>query len=612
MAVDDNNPQPGGSAETAGSTTGELYTTEDLLWEPPEVSKAEQKPRTDWVVFGFAGALTLAFVAWGVIAPDNLGGVASGMLNGLIHYGGWGFVLAASAFVVLALWLAFSRYGNITLGRDDEAPQYNTLSWISMLFATGMGIGLMFYGVSEPLSHFTTPPPGTAGGTEAQAATTAMATTMFHWSLHPWAIYAVVGLAIAYGTYRRGRRQLISAAFTPLIGERNANGPVGKLIDVLAIFATLFGSACSLGLGTLQIAYGFQHLGWIPTVGISVLVGIIAALMVAFVVSAASGIDKGIQWLSNTNMVMAALLLLFLLVVGPTVYILDMIPTSLGVYLHDFFSMAARTEVSGGEGTGAWLQGWTIFYWAWWISWTPFVGMFIGKISRGRTIRQFVAGVILVPSVVSLVWFAILGGTAINLQSSGVDLAGQASAEAQLYGLLENFPWATAVSVVVAVLVAIFFVTGADSASIVMGTLSQRGANDPQKPMTVFWGVLIAVVAAIMLMVGEGGGSALDGLQKITILVAAPWTIVMLMLCVALVKDLRRDPMIVRSHKAQEVVTAAVVTGAQEYDGDFQIEISPAEDSGEAAREKDEEDSASAPPAERAAANGGAVKDPTP
>nr|WP_285758767.1 BCCT family transporter [Nocardiopsis ansamitocini] len=557
------------------------------MWEPPDELKADRAPRTDWLVFSVAAVLTLAFVVWGWWDSEGLGDTAANMLNGLIHYGGWGFVLAASAFVAIALWLAFSKYGNITLGRDGEPPQFNTLSWISMLFATGMGIGLMFYGVGEPLSHFVVNPPGTGGGSQSEAAATAMATTLFHWSLHPWAIYAVVGLAVAYGTYRRGRRQLISAAFIPLIGEKAANGPIGKMIDVLAIFATLFGSACSLGLGALQIAGGFQHLGWVGTISTGLLIGIISALMVAFLLSAVSGVEKGIQWLSNINMGMAGILLLFLLAVGPTVYILDLIPTALGTYFQDFFSMAARTDAIDAvnvpapppeESASAWLSSWTVFYWAWWISWTPFVGLFIGKISRGRTIRQFVAGVILAPSAVSLVWFAVLGGSAIDLQASGTDIMGLGAAEAQLYGMLEYFPWGTAVSVLVAVLVAIFFVTGADSASIVMGTLSQRGANDPQRMMTVFWGVLIAAVAAIMLVVGGQDGNALEGLQKITILVAAPWTVVMLLLCVALIKDVQRDPLIVRSHKAREVVTAAVVSGAQDYDGDFQIDISPSEE----------------------------------
>ncbi|MFC4563847.1 BCCT family transporter [Nocardiopsis mangrovi] len=559
----------------------EPYTTEDLLWEPPLHGAADRsKPRTDWLVFTVAAAAALAFLAWGVSSAEGLGTIAGSALTGLIHYGGWAFVLAASAFVVIALWLAFSRYGNIRLGRDDETPEYNTISWISMLFATGMGIGLMFFGVSEPMAHMLEPPPGTGGGSEAQTAATAMATTMFHWSLHPWAMYAVVGLAIAYGTYRRGRRQLISAAFTPLIGKRAANGPIGKAIDVLAIFATLFGSACSLGLGALQIAGGFLEIGLIEGISVSFLTAIIVALAVCFVASAVSGIDKGIQWLSNANMLMAALLLIFLLAVGPTVYILNLVPTTLGTYLQDFFTMAARTEASDGD-AAPFLQSWTIFYWAWWISWTPFVGMFIGKISRGRTIRQFVAGVIIVPSVVSLIWFAIMGGTAINLFENGSDFFDPANQEASLYGLLGNFPFATVVSVLVAVLVAVFFITGADSASIVMGTLSQRGANDPKTWITVFWGVLMAAVAGVMLAVGivtagpDGDqGGALTGLQNLTILVAAPWTVVMLLLCVALIKDLRKDPLIVRGHKAQEVVTAAVVTGAQEYDGDFQLEIS--------------------------------------
>jgi len=590
VAIDDQTPratepedQTGGGGSENEASSPEPYTAEELLWEPPARSEAESgRPKTDRVVFFIAGVLAIAFVVWGALQPAQLADISQRLLDNLIHNAGWGLVLAASAFVVISLWLAFSKYGDITLGRDDEGPEFNTISWISMLFATGMGIGLMFFGVAEPLGHFTTPPPGTG----APEAATALATTLFHWTLHPWAIYAVVGLAIAYGTYRRGRRQLISAAFIPLIGEKAANGPVGKLIDVLAIFATLFGSATSLGLGALQIAGGFQELGWVTTLSSGLLVGIIVALMIAFVVSAVSGVARGIQWLSNINMGMAALILLFLLVVGPTVYILDMIPTSLGAYLQDFFTMSGRTEASGGEDVGGWLTSWTIFYWAWWISWTPFVGMFIGKISRGRTIRQFVSGVILVPSVVSLVWFAILGGTAINLQSGGVDIYGDGSQEGMLYGLLAQFPWATVISVIVAVLVAIFFITGADSASIVMGTLSQRGANVPHRGITVFWGVLMAAVAAITLVASGGESTGLDGLQRMTILVAAPWTVVMLLMCVSLIKDLQRDPKVIRSHKAREVVTAAVVTGTREHDGDFQLVTTPAEEC--AAAEDDE------------------------
>ncbi len=317
----------------------------------------------------------------------------------------------------------------------------------------------MFYGVSEPISHFATPPPGTGAAGNPEATQNAMATTLFHWTLHPWAIYAVVGLAIAYGVYRKGRLQLISAAFEPLLGKR-ANGPAGKVIDMLAIFATLFGSAASLGLGALQIRSGLKIVsGWGGT-GNGILVVIIAVLTVAFVLSAVSGVAKGIQWLSNINMVLAIALALFVFVLGPTVFILNLVPTSIGSYIQDLAMMSARTGAEGGK-TNTWLQSWTVFYWAWWISWTPFVGMFIARISRGRTIRQFVTGVLLVPSLVSLVWFCIFGGAAIDLQKTGTDIAGAGGVESQLFSTLEAYPLATVASIVVMVLVAIFFVSGA-------------------------------------------------------------------------------------------------------------------------------------------------------
>jgi len=423
------------------------------------------------------------------------------------------------------------------------------------MFSAGMGIGLMFYGVNEPLTHFVKPPPGTVEGGSEQAVQTAMATTMFHWTLHPWAIYAVVGLAIAYGSFRRGRSQLISAAFAPLLGEKRTNGPAGKAIDVLAIFATLFGSAASLGLGALQIGSGLEVAGWAGDIGNGVLVGIIAVLTAAFVASAVSGVAKGIQWLSNINMVLAVVLAAFLFVVGPTVFILNLVPTALGDYVRELADMAGRTAASGGDATETWLSGWTIFYWAWWISWTPFVGMFIARISRGRTIRQFVAGVILVPSGVSLVWFAILGGTAIFTQRSGVDIAGQSTPEGQLFTLLDGFPLAAVAGVVVMLLVAIFFVSGADAASIVMGTLSQRGSIAPSKRVVVFWGVLTGAVAAVMLLVG--GSNALTGLQNLTIIAALPFLVIMIGLCVSLAKDLRGDPLIKREERVAEAMEKA-------------------------------------------------------
>ncbi|GHE65554.1 BCCT family transporter [Streptomyces cellulosae] len=531
-------------------------------------------PRTDWVVFGVTAVLTLAFVLWGAVWTDSLEDVSTDLLGGLMHNGGWGFVLAASGFVVFALWLAASRYGRITLGAEGEEPEFRTVSWVAMMFSAGMGIGLMFWGVSEPLAHFDTPPPGTAPEDSGDRMATAMATTLFHWTLHPWAIYAVVGLAIAYSTFRRRRRQTVSAVFTPLIGEKHANGAVGRVIDVLAIIATVFGSAASLGLGALQIGSGIEKLNWLEKVGTGLLVSIIAVLTVAFVASAVSGVEKGIQWLSNTNMVLALILAVFVFVAGPTVLVLDLLPTSVFSYLGDLPEMAGRTDISGGEGVADWLGSWTVFYWAWWISWTPFVGMFIARISRGRTIRQFIGGVILVPSAVSLVWFAVFGGSAMRLQEQN-RLGDETTPEGRLFAVLQEFPVATATSLLVMVLVGIFFVSGADAASVVMGTLSQKGSLEPSRWAVVFWGVVTGAVAAIMLLVGSGQGDALTGLQNLTILAAAPFVVVMIFMCVALMRDLRHDPLVVRNKMGNEAVELAVIEGHKKYDGEFELRVGP-------------------------------------
>lgn len=554
---------------------------------PVEQKAYTRRAGVDWVVFGVTAAIALAFLVWGFVSTDSLATASSNALSWVMADVGWLFVLTASGFVVFVIWLAMSRYGNIPLGRDDDEPEFRTVSWVAMMFSAGMGIGLMFFGVSEPLSHFASPPPGTGEPGNPEAAQTAMATTMFHWTLHPWAIYAVVGLTIAYGVYRKGRLQLVSAAFEPLLGKR-ANGPWGKVIDMLAIFATLFGSAASLGLGALQIRSGLHIVAGIGETGNAILIIIITVLTIAFVLSAVSGVARGIQWLSNTNMVLALAMALFIFLVGPTMFMLNMIPTAIGSYVGDLAQMAARTGAEGPE-VSAWLQDWTIFYWAWWISWTPFVGMFIARISRGRTIRQFVTGVLLVPSVVSLVWFCVFGGAAIFEQQNGVDLAGMGSQERQLFSLLGEYPIATVTSVVVMVLVAIFFVSGADAASIVMGSLSERGTIKPTRPTVIFWGVATGAVAAVMLLVG--GADALNGLQSITIIVAVPFVLVMIGLAVALVRDLREDPLVVRRQYAVEAVSSAVVSGVTQHGDDFVISVEKDPHAGEkqADAEKDAE-----------------------
>ncbi|RFS85999.1 BCCT family transporter [Actinomadura spongiicola] len=541
------------------------------------LSLGKGRARTDWVVYGLTAGLSTAFVLWGVVWTDNLSSTTQSALDWLLANVGWLFVLAATGFVIFSLWLALSRYGRIPLGREGDEPEFRTVSWIAMMFSAGMGIGLMFFGVAEPLTHYVHPPPGTDPAQSEPAIETAMATTMFHWTLHPWSIYAVLGLAIGYGHYRRGRSQLISSAFVPLIG-RHGVGPVGRLIDILALFATLFGSAASLGIGALQIRTGLQEAGWIETLGTGVLVMIIVVLTICFVLSAVSGIARGIQWLSNINMVLAAVLAVFVFVVGPTVFVLQLLPTSLGVYLRDFGEMASRSGATGGTAMQDYLADWTIFYWAWWISWSPFVGMFLARISRGRTIRQFVAGVIIVPSTVSLVWFAIFGGTAIGQQRDGLNPYGDGSEEQITFNVLGNLPWATLTAIVVMVLVAIFFVSGADAASIVMGTLSQRGSTTPARWIVIFWGAMTGSVAAIMLVIG--GDKALSGIQNITFIGALPFAVVLILLCFSVAKDVRDDPMMRRQLKGAEVLEDAVVSGSVQHEGDFELVTRPSTDGG--------------------------------
>ncbi|OUD81012.1 Glycine betaine transporter BetP [Clavibacter michiganensis subsp. michiganensis] len=542
------------------------------LYEP-------EHPKIDRLVFGVTAVLAVGFVVWGIVSTDGLATITGTAQSWVINQTGWLFVLAASFFVIFVIWLAASRYGRIKLGADDEKPQFKTVSWIAMMFSAGMGIGLMFFGAAEPLSFFVTPPPGTTQPESEAAIRTAMATAMFHWGLHPWAIYAVAGIAIGYGTFRKGRKQLFSSIFQPLLGTKRTEGWAGRVIDMLAIFATLFGSAASLGIGATQIGAGLEFNGWVDEATAPLLIGIIVVLTIAFIFSAVSGIARGIQWLSNINMVLAVVLAVFVFVVGPTLLILNLIPATLGAYLGDMTEMASRTAATGGDEMSAWLSSWTVFYWAWWISWTPFVGMFIARISRGRTIREFVVGVLLAPSIVALIWFSIFGGSAIQAQQTDGDMTvdGAVVSDNTLFQLLNHYPLASISTVLVMLLVAIFFVSGADSASIVMGTLSQRGALHPSRKVVVFWGVVMGAVAAIMLAIGGGGTEALTGLQNLTVVASLPFVIVMLVACYALWKELRTDPLIVRRQVAVEMMRDAVVNGVEQHGDHFQLSVDPVE-----------------------------------
>lgn len=491
----------------------------------------------DGKVIAVGLAALVGVVGWAAIGKDSFADASSSALNWVLSNFAWLFVTAADVFLVLCVVIALSRYGRIRLGADDSEPEFTNLAWIAMMFSAGMGIGLMFYGVGEPLQHYLNPPP--ASGVPAQsgaAARTALEYSFFHWTLTPWAIYGIAGLALAYAGFRKGRGNTLSAAFVPLMGERRARSWPGKAIDLLAVFATVFGTATSLGLGALQVAEGLNLTMGVKDSTATELI-IIVSLSAAFVLSAFSGLHKGVKWLSTLNIVLAACLALFVFLIGPTVYVLDTIPASVGGYLHQLLPMASRT---GAFTDRTWLGAWTIFYWAWWLSWAPFVGTFIARISRGRTVREFLFGVLLVPSGATVIWFCVMGGTAIRLDSTGeADLAGAVKdgPEASLFAMLDALPIGTVTSYLAMILVMTYFVTSADSASLVMGSLTSRGALHPPTWLVVTWGVLMAAVAAVLLVAG-----GLSSLQTATILVALPFVLVMLGLCWALLKELREDP----------------------------------------------------------------------
>jgi choline/carnitine/betaine transport len=511
------------------------------LLPPVEAEERRATYPVDRPVFWISAVVILAVIVYGAVFPDRFETGSTAALDWVIVNFAWLFIIAGNIFVVLAVYIAVSRYGNIKLAANaDEEPEFGTLPWISMMFAAGMGIGLMFYGVAEPLAHyFDAPPPLELDPASPfyndELTEGALVYSFFHWGLHPWAIYAVAGLALGYSTFRKQRGNNMSDAFAPLTAGRRWGPLTGKAIDLLAVFATVFGTAASLGLGALQVAVGLDIVVGVPGSKQLELI-VIIALTAAFVASAFSGVHRGVKWLSTTNVVLALFLIVFVFFAGPTLFILDAWPSAVGGYLTDLVGISSATGAFGGAD---WMGTWTIFYWAWWLSWAPFVGTFIARISRGRNIRQFIVGVLLIPSAASTVWFAILGGTALWQQHHGVDFSDAVARgeEYSLFALLESLPLYSLLSGLSMVLVAIYFVTGADSASLVLGSLSSHGSLAPKKPLVVFWGATIGAVAAVLLVTG-----GLQGLKNATIVVALPFVVVMLLLCVSLMKELVRDP----------------------------------------------------------------------
>ncbi|MBO2942662.1 BCCT family transporter [Paenibacillus sp. F411] len=478
--------------------------------------------------------IAVLFALWGAIAPDQLASVADRAYGFSIQNFGWFYLIATLFFLVFALYLAFSRFGNIRLGDDDDEPEYSTLSWLSMLFSAGMGIGLVFWGVAEPLSHYLAPPEGAVGGT-VEAARLAMRYSFFHWGLHPWAIYAVIALALAYFQFRKNYKGLVSSTFIPLLGERVVNGWVGKAIDILAVLATVFGVATSLGLGALQINGGLNHLFGVADSTRNQVI-IILIVTVLFLISASTGLNKGIKILSNTNLVIAVLLMLFVWIAGPTAFIFDTFTTTLGNYVQNIIVMSLRLTPFS---QGAWVGMWTLFYWAWWIAWAPFVGTFIARVSKGRTIKEFVIYVMLVPSAFGFIWFSVFGGTGLHQELFDLGNVAQAVKEnttTALFITLEHLPLGAVIAFIATLLIMTFFITSADSATFVLGMLTSDGTLNPTLKVKMTWGILQSFIAIVLLLSG-----GLSGLQTASIVAALPFALVLIGMCFSLLRALQME-----------------------------------------------------------------------
>lgn len=503
----------------------------------------------DRSIFKVSVAIAAVFVLIGLLIPNRLGEAMAVAQSFMLESFGWFYQLVATFFLVFAIYMIFSKFGKMKLGKEDSKPEYSRPTWFAMLFSAGMGIGLLFYGVAEPIAHFSAPPVG--DGSTEQSAIVGMRYTWLHWGLHAWAIYAIVALALAYQKFRNDAPGLMSATLYPVLGEK-VKGPIGQTIDVVAVFATLFGVAASLGLGSQQINAGLEFLVGIPN-NFMVQMLIMAIITVLFIISANTGISKGIKYLSNINMSIATVLLLSMLILGPTLFLLNMFTTTLGSYLQNVALMGLRiSPFEGNEAT--FTQGWTVFYWAWWVSWTPFVGMFIARVSKGRTIREFTVAVLLVPTLVCGLWFTVFGGTGIYLELlEGLNVSGQ-GLETALFYVFQHLPFGIILSILTVALVTTFFVTSADSATFVLGMLTTGGKLNPSNRVKVTWGIIL-VLSTIVLMASGG----LGGLQTAIIVSALPLTFIVLVMCYGLIKTLNAD---YKQKKQADAVEAA--SGAKE------------------------------------------------
>jgi glycine betaine transporter len=486
----------------------------------------------------FWGTLILvsSITLWGIFFPDGFSKAMSSSQGWISVNFGWFFSLTVSIFIAFLAWAALSKYGNIPLGQDGEAPDFTYTSWIAMLFSCGIGIGFIFWGVAEPLYHYTSTPYLAKGGTP-EAAPVAMQISLLHWGIHGWACYAIAGLAIAYTTFRLKMPLSVSNSLYGILGSKT-EGLWGKLVDFLAAFATIAGIATSLGMGLMSISFGIKHV-FGADLGTSGMVVVMIVLILGYTLSAVSGLNKGIKILSNVNMGLAFCVLIFFLFAGPTIFLLNLMVDSVGQYFSNFVFMSFWTDPMAQASEGKWMGWWTIFYWCWWIAWGPFVGGFVARISRGRTIREFIFGVILVPLVITIVWFNVVGGTALHAEISGtleMYKAIAADSGSGIFTLLTQYPLGGLISFIVFFNLIIFLITSADSASFFVGMIVSGGELEPSTPIKLIFGFLIGSITVVLLITG-----GLKALQTASIVAALPFAFVMLGMVVSTFLLLKKE-----------------------------------------------------------------------
>lgn len=487
-------------------------------------------------VFLISAIIVFVIVLIGVFIPTQFGEFTNEIKLWITDNLGWYYLILTTVIVFFCIFLIFSPIGKLKLGRPNDKPEFNTVSWFAMLFSAGMGIGLVFYGAAEPLSHFAAPP--TADPMTKQAYAESLRSTFFHWGFHAWAVYGVVALALAYSQFRKGEPGLLSKTLRPILGDR-VDGPIGIFIDVLAVFATVIGVAVSLGMGALQIAGGLNYLFGIPNNMLTQAI-IIVVVTILFIMSAWSGLSKGIQYLSNLNIGLGTLLMLAALIAGPTVLIMNMFTSSTGGLLDSFLFSSFDTAAQNPQ-KSQWMSDWTLYYWGWWMSWSPFVGVFIARVSKGRSIREFISGVMLVPVIVSFLWFSVFGVLGIETAKKHKEIFDM-SVETQLFGVFNHLPMGMILSIIALLLIASFFITSADSATFVLGMQTTNGSLNPSQFVKVTWGVAQSLIAFVLLLSGNGDGEAgLNALQSAAIISALPFSIVVILMMISFYKDANKE-----------------------------------------------------------------------